>query len=169
MDLAQLANLGEFIGGAAVLVTLIYLAVQVRSNGREQRMLSMREATREMASVNQSVGDSKEKAELWLKGSRDFEELDAVERLRFSVANGHIFRTLEQIYYQEREGGIEPELWRGFMNQLRDVAAYPGIQAWWTTRSHWYGERFCAFVQPNMSGDNQPSMFDEPQSERQHS
>ena len=30
MDLAQLANLGEFIGGIAVLVTLIYLAIQVK-------------------------------------------------------------------------------------------------------------------------------------------
>ncbi len=30
MDLTQLANLGEFIGGVAVLVTLIYLAVQLR-------------------------------------------------------------------------------------------------------------------------------------------
>ena len=30
MDLTQLANLGEFIGGVAVLVTLIYLALQVR-------------------------------------------------------------------------------------------------------------------------------------------
>ena len=30
MDLTQLANLGEFIGGVAVLVTLVYLAVQVR-------------------------------------------------------------------------------------------------------------------------------------------
>ena len=33
MDLTQLANLGEFIGGAAVLVTLIYLATQVRCAG----------------------------------------------------------------------------------------------------------------------------------------
>ncbi len=28
MDLTQLANLGEFIGGVAVLVTLIYLVAQ---------------------------------------------------------------------------------------------------------------------------------------------
>jgi hypothetical protein len=32
MSLAQLANLGEFVGGLAVLVTLIYLAVQVRQS-----------------------------------------------------------------------------------------------------------------------------------------
>ena len=32
MDLTQLADLGEFIGGVAVLVTLVYLAVQVRQS-----------------------------------------------------------------------------------------------------------------------------------------
>ena len=32
MDLTQLANLGEFIGGVAVLVTLIYLATETRRN-----------------------------------------------------------------------------------------------------------------------------------------
>jgi hypothetical protein len=36
MDLTQLANLGEFIGGVAVLVTLIYLAVQVRHTRTQQ-------------------------------------------------------------------------------------------------------------------------------------
>ena len=37
MDLTQLANLGEFIGGVAVLVTLIYLAAQVRQSTKAQR------------------------------------------------------------------------------------------------------------------------------------
>ncbi len=35
MDLTQLANLGEFIGGIAVLVTLVYLAVQMRDTRRQ--------------------------------------------------------------------------------------------------------------------------------------
>ena len=104
MDLNQLANLGEFIGGVAVLVTLIYLAAQVRSGARERKASSMREATREMGSCH---------------------------------------------------------VWTGFMMQLRDIAAYPGIQAWWKTRSHWYGEGFRAFVQTQMGADNQPSMYGE--------
>ncbi len=36
MDLTQLANLGEFSGGVAVLVTLIYLARQVRQSTAAQ-------------------------------------------------------------------------------------------------------------------------------------
>ena len=37
MDLTQLANLGEFIGGVAVLVTLVYLAAQVRQSNELAR------------------------------------------------------------------------------------------------------------------------------------
>ncbi len=37
MDLSQLANLGEFIGGVAVLVTLVYLALQVRQGNMIER------------------------------------------------------------------------------------------------------------------------------------
>ena len=37
MDLHQLANLGEFIGGIAVLVTLIYLVLQVRQGNSNAR------------------------------------------------------------------------------------------------------------------------------------
>ncbi len=46
MDLTQLANLGEFIGGVAVLVTLIYLAVQVRQGNRLARAQVHQETAR---------------------------------------------------------------------------------------------------------------------------
>ncbi len=35
MDLETLANLGEFLGGTAVVVSLIYLAVQIRQGNRQ--------------------------------------------------------------------------------------------------------------------------------------
>ena len=47
MDLTQLANLGEFIGGLAVLVTLVYLAFQVRQGTKAERADANRSWTRE--------------------------------------------------------------------------------------------------------------------------
>ncbi len=55
MDLTQLANLGEFVGGIAVVVTLVDLAVQVRGSTREQRAAPMRDATREVAGFIQTI------------------------------------------------------------------------------------------------------------------
>ena len=161
MDLTQLANLGEFIGGVAVLATLIYLAIQVRTGAKEQRMASMREATREMATVAQAIGDSSEKADLWMQGVTAFEEMDATERLRFSVISMHGFRTFEQVFYQAMDGAIEPEIWLGFETQIRSVVAYPGVQAWWLTRRDWYGERFRAFIESHIRADNEPRLYGE--------
>ena len=55
MDLTQLANLGEFIGGAAVLVTLIYLAVQVRHARREQEAQRLAMALQTMFAASEPL------------------------------------------------------------------------------------------------------------------
>ena len=70
MDIMELGAIGELVGGAAVLVTLIYLALQVRNSAQEQRVSSMREATRELGSIVRELGDTEEKAEIWLKVER---------------------------------------------------------------------------------------------------
>ncbi len=49
MDLTQLANLGEFIGGVAVLVTLIYLALQVRQGTQAAEATVTRYSNRRLA------------------------------------------------------------------------------------------------------------------------
>ncbi len=51
MDLTQLANLGEFIGGVAVVVTLVYLAAQVRQNTNAIKVSSYRSAKAEFNRV----------------------------------------------------------------------------------------------------------------------
>ena len=158
MDLTQLANLGEFIGGVAVLVTLIYLAVQVRSGAREQRAASMRESTREMASVLQAISLSGETAEIWRNGMNHFIELGPTERLRFSGLIGHLLRLQEQLYYQVGDGTVEPEVWGGFENQLHDLAAYPGFHDWWPTRENWYGQRFRRFVDSHIRAEDRPRL-----------
>ena len=161
MDLDQLANLGEFIGGVAVLVTLLYLAIQVRGSAREQRVASMLAATRELAAVTQSITSTNERAEIWLGGLADFGALAPAQRLRFSAILGHYLRHIEQLYYQNRGDRVEPEVYEGFVQQLHDFVAYPGFESWWPTRRHWFGREFQAFVDAHMGADNTPRLYGE--------
>src|SRR5262249_41013059 len=41
---------------------------------------------------------------------------------------------------------LDPRVWRETEASLRDFIAYPGIQAWWRLRSHWFSEEFVKFV-----------------------
>ncbi len=162
MDIMELGAIGELVGGVAVLVTLVYLALQVRSGAREQKVSSVREATRELGAVVQAIGETEEKAGIWLKGIREFESMAEPEQVRFSAVASHLLRLYEQLYYQNRERSIDPEIWKGFSGMFHDFLAYPGFQAWWATRSHWYGENFRTVVDSHMSPDNPPKFYTAP-------
>ena len=68
MDLTQLANLGEFIGGVAVLVTLIYLAVQVRQNTLSNRVSTLLEMSEASASLNDMLASDGELSRIFETG-----------------------------------------------------------------------------------------------------
>ena len=99
-------------------------------------------------------------AEIYLRGLRDFASLEPPHALRFSALIGPWMRTLEHLFYENREGTIERQVWRGFENQMHDVAAYPGIQAWWEVRRHWFGEDFGTFFDSHTTPQNQPRLWE---------
>ena len=80
MDLTQLANLGEFIGGAAVLVTLMYLALQVRQGNQAQTRDTYRAFVTEMNRVLFTPMTDPETMLLLQKGAYDFEALNRCEQ-----------------------------------------------------------------------------------------
>ncbi len=90
MDLTQLANLGEFIGGVAVLVTLVYLAAQVRQSAQAQRQANelakaeaLQKSVASYSTMRQMLVDEGINA-LWFKAVHD-EELAPVEEQRLFV------------------------------------------------------------------------------------
>ena len=77
MDLTQLANLGEFVGGIAVLVTLVYLAIQVRQGAAAQNVATaiaaadaVRSNVLSFSAYRQMMADEST-GEVWTKAQRD--------------------------------------------------------------------------------------------------
>jgi len=62
----------------------------------------------------------------------------------------------------ESRKGMGERLWRGFEAALRDLSAYPGVQAWWRSRSHWFSEDFAKLVNQLQQTAKPPRMFGEP-------
>ena len=157
MDIVELGAIGELVGGVEVVASLLFVGVQVRTSARDQRANAARDATREVANV-QGIISNQENAAIWINGMNSFGELNTPERVRFSGLVGHAFRLFEQLYYQNRDSGVEPEVWDGFQSRLRDMAAYPGCADWWTTRAHWYGKGFRTFVESHREASNRPRL-----------
>ena len=136
--LEALGNLGDFIGGIAVVITLIYLAVQVRQNTlqlRDSTKLARIQA-RDVAFQNFSDFRSKivsngDVAEIYLKGLRDPKALEPAERLRFNLLANELFYMLQTSLQRAIElGGADPD--ESIRELVTDsVLRAPGIRIWW--------------------------------------
>jgi hypothetical protein len=100
---------------------------------------------------------------------RDFESIEGPELPRFSALMDHLFRIYEDMYYQKLEGHLDPRVWRGFEAPMRDIIAYPGAQAWWRTRSHWFSREFQQFIDELARAAAPPSLYREQSAEQAQS
>ena len=83
MDWDAIGAIGEIVGAAAVIATLIYLATQVRQSSRNMHNATSWAITQALADLNARISSDGEFAELWLRGCRNVEILESVEVERF--------------------------------------------------------------------------------------
>lgn len=147
MNLEALGNLGEFIGSIAVLVSLVYLAIQIRKSTETERTSTYQSIVSDFGQMNQSLAGDPELIALYIRGLEDFDALDATARARISQVFYMTFRYFENMYYQHEKGYLEDEVWLGWKRLMLNYFANPGFQTWWTMRRDVFGEPFTRFLE----------------------
>ena len=84
MNWEAIAATGEIIGALAVLVTLIYLAVQIRQNTATAAAAIYDSVLNEVNNINLAVAQSAELASIVYRGMYDPDSLNEMDGVRFS-------------------------------------------------------------------------------------
>lgn len=126
MNWEAVSAVGQIVGAAGVIISVIYLAQQVRSNARQTRLASMRMMSDAFNQWLQSLAENADVGDLYYRGMRDFSSIEGADLPRYSAMMDHLFRIYEDMYYQKLEGHLDPRVWRGFEAPMRDIIAYPG-------------------------------------------
>jgi hypothetical protein len=129
--LEALGNIGDFLGGLGVVVTLLYLARQIRQNTKSVESAAFQAATRDVAEAINELTRDPELSRIVFDGVHDFESFSKEDRRRFSTYMAGLLRRYENLLEQTRLGNIEPESWQGVRSELTRIFALPGTQAWW--------------------------------------
>ncbi len=82
MTLSDLASIGSFVSALAVLVSLVYLALQMRQSARNQMATIHHERTA-LAQENILRVMDAEMTEVWMRGQAGDEQLDDVQSRRY--------------------------------------------------------------------------------------
>ncbi len=134
MDLDSLAKLGEFVGGFFVVVTLVYLAHQVRQNTRSLRSENYARVLERMSTVQSRLSVDPELNRIVAVGAEAPDRLTRAERLRFSWAMYELFGAVEFMYLQFRDNALPPVVWARWEASLVWWLSHPGMQAWWAAK-----------------------------------
>ena len=161
MNWEAIGAVGEAVGAAGVIISLLYLAVQIRGDARAKRMATSHDQSVATAGVQLAIANNPNLAELYFRGIHDFASLNGAELPRFSSLLSHIFRMWEDQLLQWTEGHFDPRVWHGIDAAIRDFCSLPGMQGWWKTRSHWYSDQFQAFIEKKTAEQRAPTMYGE--------
>src|SRR5215831_6607543 len=154
--------IGQIVGALAVAISLIYVAREVRSSAHATREASMRSVSESYTRWIQQLSAHPELRELYYRGIHDFNSLEGADLVGFSVLMLEAFRPNAEIYHQRSQGLFGPRLSRGFEVSFLELKAYPGVQAWWRSRSHWFREEFANYINQIQRTDKAPRLYREP-------
>jgi hypothetical protein len=154
MSLQDLGNLGEFVAAVAVLVTLIYLALQIRQNTRQivQNTQSLRLAAnhafkRDGQDLRMTIAQDPEMARILRVGLADRSSLDENDYMRFNVMLAAIFEHLQFAFERREEGLVD---WDAQERFTRTYMAQPGARDWWNSGREILNEPFVDHVEKRL-------------------
>jgi hypothetical protein len=135
MDINTLAAWGEFLGGIAVVVSLVYLASQIRQNSKLLKA-STAAATTQII-LSESAPQDPELSRIWWDGCADRNSLSESDQRRFDPLVAVQIQGLQQHFRFSREGIISAETWKDHEHPFLQWAQQPGIHQWWTQWGAW--------------------------------
>lgn len=146
MNWDALGAIGELLGALVVVVTLIYLAIQLREN---TRMLRISAADRALAFVLEFTGDlaqHEEFSQLLTQGAEDWENLSESERARMAYVFFRMFKIFENIHYLYTIGNLDEETWLSWKTLLIMYAQGQGGKFYLNTRKLFFSKRFLDMI-----------------------
>lgn len=146
-DLESLANLGEIIGAVTVVVSLIYLAVQVRQNTQAQQTENFSRALDRVAAIQATLSQDPETSVIFSKGVSDPSELTSRERMQFTWTMYELFGAFEFMFLASKTNAIPEEIWQRWSAAVAWWLSYAGVQAWWKVRPIPFSARFTSYIE----------------------
>jgi hypothetical protein len=146
MDITTLAAWGEFLGGIAVVVSLVYLAGQIRQNSKLMRASTASFTLEALNAVNGRIIDDPEVARIYHTGCEDRNSLSEPDRQRFDALTAISFGAFDQQYDFFQDDVMSQRAWIRERRAMLYMVQQRGIRQWWTEWGDIYSDEFIEFV-----------------------
>lgn len=153
MSWQDLGSIGELVSAVAVVISLVYLAFQVRQNTRQiDENTKAAQAAAFDSTINhtfvarQTLIENEDAARIYLRGSNDPESLSEEDLLRYRLIIHNILWSIWNMQSQAQVGGLAAETWNAQLSTLERIASTKGFKWFWANYAQEFGTSFRRIV-----------------------
>ena len=147
MGLNEVTNFSEIAAAIATIITLVYLAIQIRSNTVVQKAEARRAIQAITSDYSSIIGESKEVARVFRVGLTDFDKLDEDEKMQFFFLFAMLVGLADQTYADYCLKIIDTELLEAGNSSVFRMLRTPGGRMFWQVNSASYTQSFQKYVE----------------------
>jgi hypothetical protein len=161
MNITELGAIGELVGGVAVLVTFVYLALQVKQGNEIARDSASQQWTAFNFTLAGDVVDDRALAEIWIRGGEDFDSLDSVDRQRMVLFEWRALELWHHTFHQHRRGVLPEDQWAKIEAIFKGpIGRRQSVKEAWRAFRPTYDADFQELVDPYLAAVGTPSRED---------
>ena len=142
MNWEAIGTVAELVGAIAVVISLIYLASQLRSSSRAFKTSLRDTALKSLMEWNYNMLADPDLGWIFQKGIKDFDSLEERDRARLIHVLFSFFKVFENIYLHYLEGSVDKDVWEQNYKLLSLYASQPGAKNYWNSRYETFHPRF---------------------------
>jgi hypothetical protein len=132
MDWQAVQAVAELVAAGGVILSLVYLSIQVRQNTQSIRTAANQDLMTAFNDVAALAGHSRHGARIYhALLHATWEELDPYEEDAARMLLIQNVRVFEQAFLQHRVGFLDDDVWEGWEHQMKLSMALPGVSDGW--------------------------------------
>jgi hypothetical protein len=147
VKLSEAASWAEIISAVGLVVSLIYVGIQVTDNTSAMRSETASNASTQFIDWYTHLSGDPELMDVWLRGVTAPETLDEQQSLRFVFLLHIIMLQFQNNYYLVEEGTLDEKMLYAINNTLATIRGTPGFELYWSLRRELFNREYQAFVE----------------------
>jgi hypothetical protein len=151
MNWDAIGAIGEVIGAAAVVLSLVYLANQIRISNRASRHAAEQHLMDNQRIWLGRIADSDSLSAIWLKGSRDEPGLTEIEWVRFGTLCQEVTLGWERSFLLEAGGDVSTTVLERETRMRKLIIGSPGYRKWFMARKPVLTAEFAALLEKELA------------------
>ena len=147
MNLAEISQISQTLGSAAVVASLIFVGVQIRQNTKTTRAVSHHAVSEALNRVNLLWARDSEVTRIWLLGMSNRSALTPEHRWRFDSMVRAYLHVCETMYTQAALGAGDSGIVVAEETGIKYVFSSHGVREWWSENPFGFATEFRQYVE----------------------